>query len=132
MCNCQELYSCWDGFKSNRNVFCSLVHLEETMHMKPKILRWGLIIGYFGIITSLLACMTIGLGTSKTDSGTLQIDNGSVEVKGLNGEWRPVAGASTFELVGALKSMSPWVVAGTTLETNETTKIAEGLQVGDL
>jgi len=102
------------------------------MHTKPKILRWGLTMGYLGIITSMLACMAIGLGTSNVDSGTLQIDNGSVEVKGLNGEWRPVAGASTFELVGELKSMNPWVVAGTTLETNETTTIQEGLQVGDL
>jgi hypothetical protein len=100
--------------------------------MKPKILRWGLTMGYLGIVTSMLACMAIGLGTSNVDTGTLQIDNGSVEVKGLNGEWRPVAGASTFELVGALKSMNPWVVAGTTLETNETTTIQEGLQVGDL
>jgi hypothetical protein len=80
----------------------------------------------------MLACMAIGLGTSNADSGGLQIDNGSIEVKGLNGEWRPVAGASTFELVGELKSMNPWVVAGTTLETNETTKTEEGLQVGDL
>jgi Domain of unknown function (DUF5666) len=102
------------------------------MRMKPKILRWGLTMGYLGIVTSMLACMAIGLGTSNVDTGTLQIDNGSVEVKGLNGEWRPVAGASTFELVGALKSMNPWVVAGTTLETNETTTIQEGLQVGDL
>lgn len=102
------------------------------MRTKPKILRWGLTIGYLGIITSMLACMAIGLGASNVDSGTLQIDKGSVEVKGQNGEWVPVAGASTFELVGALKSMNPWVVAGTTLETNETTKIQEGLQVGDL
>ena len=76
--------------------------------------------------------MAIGLGTSTPESGTLQINDGSVEVKGQNGEWMPVAGASTFELVGTLKSMNPWVVAGTTLETNETTKIEEGLQVGDL
>jgi Domain of unknown function (DUF5666) len=102
------------------------------MRTNHQILRWGLTMGYLGIITSMLACMTIGLGTSNVDSGKLQIDNGSVEVKGLNGEWRPVASASTFELVGALKSMNPWVVAGTTLETNETTKIADGLQVGDL
>ena len=102
------------------------------MRTQPKILRWGLTLGYLGIVISMLACMAIGLGTSNVDSGVLQIDNGSIEVKGLNGEWRPVAGASTFELVGELKSMNPWVVAGTTLETNETTKIEEGLQVGDL
>jgi hypothetical protein len=102
------------------------------MRTKPKVLRWGLTMGYLGIVTSMLACMAIGLGTSNVDTGTLQIDNGSVEVKGLNGEWRPLAGTSTFELVGALKSMDPWVVAGTTLETNETTTIQEGLQVGEL
>jgi len=102
------------------------------MRTQPKILRWGLTLGYLGIVISMLACMAIGLGTSNADSGGLQIDNGSIEVKGLNGEWRPVAGASTFELVGELKSMNPWVVAGTTLETNETTKTEEGLQVGDL
>jgi hypothetical protein len=102
------------------------------MRTNPKILRWGLIAGYLGIIASMLACMAIGLGTSNVDSGTLQIDNGSVEVKGQNGEWMPVAGASTFELVGVLKSMDPWMVGGTTLETNETTQIEDGLQVGDL
>jgi hypothetical protein len=102
------------------------------MRTQPKILRWGLTLGYLGIVISMLACMAIGLGTSNADSGTLQIDNGSIEVKGLNGDWRPVAGASTFELVGALKSMNPWVVAGTNLETNETTTIQDGLQVGDL
>jgi len=102
------------------------------MRTNRKVLRWGLIAGYLGIVTSMLACMAIGLGTSNTDEGTLQIDNGSVEVKGQNGEWMPVAGASTFELVGALNSTNPWLVAGTTLETNETTRIQDGLQVGDL
>ena len=94
--------------------------------------RWLFIVGYLGIVISMLACMAVGLGTSNVDAGTLQIDNGSIEVKGQNGEWMPVAGASTFELVGALQSMDPWKVAGTTLETNETTQIEDGLQVGDL
>jgi hypothetical protein len=94
--------------------------------------RWLLIGGYLGIIMSMLACMAIGLGSSNVDSGTLQIDNGAIEVMNPNGEWTPVAGASTFELVGALTSMDPWVVAGTTFETNESTQIEEGLQVGDL
>lgn len=102
------------------------------MPTKPKLLRWGLMAGYLGIITSMLACMAVGLGTSNVDSGTLQIDNGSVEVKGVNGEWRPVAGASSFELVGELKNTNPWVVAGTTLETSDQTQIADGLKVGDL
>jgi hypothetical protein len=102
------------------------------MRMNKKLLRGGLIAGYLGIAISMLACMAIGLGTSNVDEGTLQIDNGVVEVKGQDGEWMPVAGTSTFELVGELKSTNPWVVAGTTLETNETTKIQDGLQVGDL
>jgi hypothetical protein len=102
------------------------------MRTNHKLLRWGLIAGYLGIIVSMLACMAIGLGTSKVDAGALQLDNGSVEVKGQNGEWVPVAGASTFELVGALQSTDPWKVAGTSLETNDTTKIENGLQVGDL
>jgi hypothetical protein len=102
------------------------------MRTNTKLLRWGLITGYLGIIMSMLACMAIGLGTSDTDTGTLQIENGSIEVKGQDGEWMPVAGASTFELVGELKGMNPWVVAGTTLETNAATRIQDGLQVGDL
>ena len=102
------------------------------MRINHKVLRWGLIAGYLGVIASMLACMAIGLGTANAGTGTLQIANGSVEVKDQNGEWKPVAGASTFELVGALQSTNPWKVAGTTLETNDTTKIENGLQVGDL
>src|ERR1043165_3052692 len=105
------------------------------MRTKTKFFRWGLIAGYLVLITSMLACMAIGLGTSNKnangDEGPLQIDHDSLEVKGQNGEWMPVAGASTFELVGTLQSMNPWKVTGTTLETNETTKVQEGLQVGD-
>jgi Domain of unknown function (DUF5666) len=94
--------------------------------------HWLLIGGYLVIIMSMLACMAVGLGSSNVESGTLQIENGAVEVANSNGEWTSVAGASTFELVGALTSMDPWVVAGTALETNESTQIEEGLQVGDL
>ena len=94
--------------------------------------RWLLIGGYVGIVMSMLACMAIGLGSSNVESRTLQIENGAVEVANPQGEWTPVAGASTFELVGALTSTDPWGVAGTTLETNESTQIEEGLQVGDL
>ena len=96
------------------------------------LLRWGLIAGYIGIITSMLACMAIGLGAAKTSTQALQIANGAVEVKGQDGQWMPVAGASTFELIGALQSTNPWKVAGTTLETNESTKIESGLQAGNL
>ena len=43
----------------------------------------------------------------------------------------PVDGAS-FELMGALESTSPWTVAGTELETRDSTMIDDGLEVGDL
>ena len=102
------------------------------MRTKYQFLRWGLIAGYLGIITSMLACMAVGLGAANTGAQALQINNGSVEVKGQNGEWLPVAGASTFELVGALQSTNPWKVAGTPIETNQSTKIESGLQAGDL
>jgi hypothetical protein len=55
-----------------------------------------------------------------------------VEVLDESGDWTPVAGSATFELAGALESMDPWTVSGTTIETNELTQIAEGLEVGDL
>ena len=102
------------------------------MRTNHKILRWGLMVIYLWIITSMLACAALGLGTSTVDAGALQIKDNAVEVKSQNGQWMPVAGASTFELVGTLKSMNPWVVAGTTLETTETTRIEDGLKVGDL
>ena len=94
--------------------------------------RWLLIVGYLGIITSMLACMAIGIGSTDLEAGTIQVDNGVVEVVDENGDLVPVAGTSTFELVGALEGMDPWVIAGTTVETNETTQIEEGLQIGDL
>ena len=94
--------------------------------------RWLFIGGYLGIVMSMLACMTIGLGSPNVASQTPQIENGAVELANPNGEWTQVAGTSTFELVGALTSIDPWVVAGKDLETNESTQIEEGLQVGDL
>ena len=100
------------------------------------VLRWPFIVGYLGIITSMLACMAfgveIGSTSTKAEAGVLQIDNGVIVVVDENGNDIPVAGESTFELVGALGGMDPWVIAGTTVQTNEATQIAEGLQVGDL
>jgi hypothetical protein len=81
----------------------------------------------------MLACIAIGIGsTTDVEAGTIQVDNGVVEVVDDNGNQVPVAGESTFELVGPLEDMDPWVIAGTTIETNESTQMAEGLQVGDL
>ncbi len=94
--------------------------------------RWLFIVGYLAIITSMLSCMAIGIGSTDVEAGTIQLDNGDVEIVDENGNPVPVAGTSTFELVGALEGMDPWKIAGTTVETNESTQIAEGLQVGDL
>lgn len=100
--------------------------------------RWLFIVGYLGILTSMLACMTIGIGSTPmptdadVEAGTIQVDNGEVEIVDENGNPVPVAGIATFELVGLLESMNPWVIAGKTVETNELTQIEEGLQVGDL
>ena len=94
--------------------------------------RWPLIVGYLGIVMMLLACAAIGVGSANVEQGTLQVDNGVVEVVDDNGDWVPVAGDSTFELTAELESLDPWTVAGQTLETNESTDIEDGLQVGDM
>jgi len=79
--------------------------------------------------------MGVAVGSSDTsneEQATIQVGNGVVEVADANGDLVPVAGDSTFELVAALESTDPWTVAGKTLETNDSTQIDEGLQVGDL
>ena len=100
------------------------------------VLRWPFIVGYLGIITFMLACMAFGVDigstSTKAEAGIIQIDNGVIVVVDENGNDIPVAGESTFELVGALDGMDPWVIAGTTVQTNEATQIAEGLQAGDI
>ena len=95
-------------------------------------LRWPLIVGYLGTVMLMLACAAIGVGSATVEQGTLQVDNGVVEVVDDNGDWVPVAGDSTFELTAELESLDPWKVAGQTLETNESTDIEDGLQVGDM
>ena len=94
--------------------------------------RWLLIVGQLGIVMLMLACATIGLGAASVEGGTLQVDNGVVEIVDDNGDKLPVAGDSTFEFTAALESLDPWTVAGQTLETNESTDIEDGLQVGDM
>ena len=93
-------------------------------------LRWQLILSYLGIITLVLACSGTTVGT--TSDGALQIDHGVVQVKNENGDWTPLAGDATFDLTGKLENKDPWTVAGKTFTTNESTQIAQGLEVGDL
>lgn len=94
--------------------------------------HWLLIVGYLGIVRLMLACMGIVVAPSTMEEGTLNLDDGFVEVQEEDGDWVTVAGEATFELVGELENMDPWVVAGVTLETDDSTQIADGLQVGDL
>lgn len=107
--------------------------------------RWPLIMGYLGIVVGLLACTTVGIGNvTATVTGTatilptptgepqLRLEDGAIKVKGEDDTWIPVTGESTFELVGELQSIDPWMVTGNTFATRDTTQIAEGLEVGDL
>ncbi len=100
--------------------------------MNSSLRRTFLLLGYLGILGFLLACVTIGLGSSGVKQGMLQLDQGIVKVQDPQGNWQPLAGTSTFELVGKLENTNPWTVAGRTLTTNESTQIAQGLKVGDL
>ena len=99
-----------------------------------RAIRWLFITGYLGIIISMLACTAVGIGSTSTKAevGTIQVDNGVVKVVDENGNGVPVAGTSSFELVAPLDGTDPWTVTGRTIETNESTQIEEGLQVGDL
>lgn len=95
--------------------------------------RWLALLGYLGLIAAMLACSVVGSGGGQlSNDGLLRMDDGVIEVQDENGDWIPVAGQATFELVGALESTDPWTVAGTVLQTNELTQIDEGLEVGDL
>src|SRR5215207_10064191 len=106
---------------------------EEVMDTNNKLgTRWLLIVGHLGIVMLMAACAAAGLGTASLEGGTLQVDNGVVEIMDESGDLVPVAGDSTFELTAALESLDPWAVAGQTLETNESTDIEDGLQVDDV
>ena len=95
------------------------------------IRRWMLSAMYLGVIALMLAC-SVFASTQRSEDGSLRFREGDVEVLDENGKWIPVAGSATFELTGELESLDPWIVAGTTIETNELTQIADDLQVSDL
>jgi hypothetical protein len=93
--------------------------------------RLFLFAGYGTVILSMLACAALSGGGGMQNSAVQLADN-VVKVKLDTGEWMPVAGESTFSLVGKLESTNPWTVAGKALSTNSSTKMDDGLQVGDL
>ena len=102
--------------------------------------RWPLVAGYLSIVIVLLACATItGTGATPTSVPTqvtqdafLRLENGAIEVHEENGDWLPVGGETTFEIVGILESTDPWMVTGNTFATRDSTQIEAGIQVGDL
>ncbi len=104
------------------------------MITNPKsTVRWPMILGFVGVLFSMLACMVSGpKPTLAPDPSTLRLEGSAVEVQDHNGEWAPLAVQSTFEMTGILESLDPWKVAGTILQTRETTVIDEGLKAGDL
>ena len=98
---------------------------------RPAIRRL-LVVGCLGIVMVMVITACAGFtGVSNSDE-ILRLNDGIVEMRGENGNWVPVAGDATFELVGTLESTDPWTVAGKTVETNETTQIEEGQQEGNL
>ena len=102
------------------------------MNINKKRNRWLFLSVHLGTIIIMAACAAVGTATQTTDDGSIQVDDGTIEVQNENGDWEPIAGESAFELVGELESTDPWIVAGTTLETNESTQIEEGLESGNL
>jgi uncharacterized protein DUF5666 len=105
-----------------------------------RAVRWPLVAGYMGIVVVLLACATIsGTGVTPTAPVTqaatesvLRLENGAIEVREESGDWLPVGGETTFEIVGELESTDPWMVTGNTFATRDSTLIDEGLEAGDL
>lgn len=106
---------------------------------KKPVIHWPWIAGSLGMFIILLACTTMGVATQATQvtpvsitSASLRLSGGTIEMQDDNGIWVPVAGESTFEIVGQLESADPWMVTGNTFATRESTQIDEGLQPGDL
>jgi hypothetical protein len=100
--------------------------------------RWQLFLGSLGILVSMLACAVIGVGTGpetskpNSDEVSIHLEDGVVEVRDESGDWISVSGDSSFDLTAGLESIAPWRVAGLPIETNESTQIEAGLQVGEL
>jgi hypothetical protein len=104
--------------------------MEAVMNNHVRsILRWPI---YAGAMLVLIACNALGVGSSTLQQGILQLDNGIVKVQDPQGAWQPLAGDSTFQLVGTVESVEPWKVSGRTLQRNDATQIAQGIQVGDV
>ena len=103
-------------------------------------IRWPLVAGYLSIVVALLACSTI-TGTSVTatpaapevsPAALLRLENGAIEVRQESGDWLPVGGETTFEIIGELESTDPWMITRNTFAVRDSTHIDEGLEAGDV
>ncbi len=97
-----------------------------STNKKPVLLAFG----NLGIVLMVMACAAVGAFIP--DQAPLRLEDGTVEVRDDHGDWRSTEADSAFELTAKLESTDPWIAAGKTLETNKSTEIADGLQVGDL
>src|SRR5689334_23123834 len=95
------------------------------------IIRWQTAVGYLSLVVLLLACSTIsGTATTvtvtptptQTQAALLRLENGAIELRQENGNWTPVGGETTFEIVGELESTDPWMVTGNTFATRDSTR----------
>jgi hypothetical protein len=102
--------------------------MEAVMNTskKPVLLAFG----NLGVVLMVMACAAVG--AFHPDQESLRIEDNMVEVRDDTGDWRSAAADSAFEMTAKLERIDPWIVAGKTLTTNESTEIADGLQVGDL
>jgi hypothetical protein len=110
------------------------------MNERKITVRWQWVVGYLSMVVVLLACSTSG-GTSipptpviteTIPAASLRLENGVIELRDEDGDWTPVGGETTFEIVGELESTDPWMVTGNTFAVRESTHIEEGLEAGDL
>lgn len=94
------------------------------------VVRWSLLAGCIGMIVVVTACAGFAVGSNSDEM--LRLKDDVVEVRNEDGDWVPVAGESTFELVGELEDIYPWTVGDTAFEIRETTQIEVDLEVGDV
>jgi hypothetical protein len=114
--------------KSVSFIGCSL---GESMNLERKIAIRRLLSVVGVLITTILAACG-SVTPIPTQTASLRLEGGAVQVQdGANG-WVPVGGETTFELVGEVESTDPWMVTGNTFARRDTTQLAEGLEVGDL
>jgi hypothetical protein len=106
---------------------------------KEMAVRWPLLVVYLSFVVVVGACASrVSTSSNPTETPVptatafLRLERGAVQVPDEDNGWVPVGGEATFELIGELESLDPWMVTGNTFAVRGTTHIAEGLEIGDL